>query len=98
MDAWAMKVGFLVALGLGFAVYLWRKSRRRTHQTPRLDGPLADLRAWQPPRATDPLMVPWYGWRKELRLLLRQEDGITGLVVIALVLALAGYGLWNLFR
>jgi hypothetical protein len=43
-------------------------------------------------------MIPWYGWRRELRLALRQEDGIAGLVVIAIVLALAGYGLWNLFR
>ncbi len=41
MEPWTVKLGLVVALGLGFAVYLWRKSRRLTHQAQLLDGPLA---------------------------------------------------------
>jgi len=43
-------------------------------------------------------MIPWYGWRRELRLALRHENSFAGLVVILFILFLACYGIWNLFR
>ena len=99
MAAWIAALGFVAIVGIWFAAHRRGKLRRLRQRSPqRVTGPLADLRAWRQEQSSKPEMIPWYGWRRELRLALRHENSFAGLVVILFILFLACYGIWNLFR